>query len=88
MSGYEGGQAMDPMMVYVVIIVVGTPAAVFMYENNLILATSVMSSYVLFSIIMAFVTNVDRKRRARARARRERSRVRQRRERSKVEFLS
>lgn len=79
---------MDPMMVYVIIIAVGTPAAVFMYENNLILATSVMSSYVLFSIIMAFATNADRKRRARERIRRERRRTRRQKEQRQMEFLS
>ena len=54
---------MDPIDVYMSIIVVGIPTALFLAENNLILATSAVIGWVVFSIIMAIITVIDRRRR-------------------------
>jgi len=60
---------MDPIFIYSIIIMVGTPGAVFLYEQGLILGASALIGQMAFCFIMALVTYADRRRREKRRIR-------------------
>ena len=60
---------MDPIFIYSIIIMVGTPGAVFLYEQGLILGASALIGQMAFCFVMALITYADRKRREKRRIR-------------------
>ena len=60
---------MDPIFIYSIIIMVGTPTSLFLYEEGLILGASALIGQMVFCFIMALVTYADRRRRENERIR-------------------
>jgi len=60
---------MDPIFIYSIIIMVGTPTSLFLYEEGLILGASALIGQMVFCFIMALVTYADRRRREKRRIR-------------------